>query len=346
MDSSGICSPGAGGSLRCGGGPMSEKSRETLRENDWKVLLRRLKEGTCTPFLGAGACFGILPLGAEIAREWAKDYGYPFEDATDLVRVAQYVSIDFNDGTYPKDLIRDRFKAVAPPNFHELDEPHGLLADLHLPIYVTTNYDDFMAQALTDRHRDPRREVCRWNSRLEGIPSVFTTEPGYRPNAANPIVFHLHGLLQLKKQETQHSLVLTEDDYLEFLTNLVNDEELASAADPGGPDQHVPPIHRLQTCGLELPGDVSVPEGDQSVFRPGRDETPGGSQRGEGARFLSRAISSHGLESVLGDGQRVLCRGSAGDCPSRPPEPALTLIKVVIKFIRHQAAPAATAAGP
>lgn len=205
---------------------MSEKSRETLRENDWKVLLRRLKEGTCTPFLGAGACFGILPLGAEIAREWAKDYGYPFEDATDLVRVAQYVSIDFNDGTYPKDLIRDRFKAVAPPNFHELDEPHGLLADLHLPIYVTTNYDDFMAQALTDRHRDPRREVCRWNSRLEGIPSVFTTEPGYRPNAANPMVFHLHGLLQLKKQETQHSLVLTEDDYLEFLTNLVKENNL------------------------------------------------------------------------------------------------------------------------
>src|SRR5436309_1887870 len=115
MKSTAACSPGAGDILRRGGGPMGEKSREVLRENDWKVLLRRLKEGTCTPFLGAGACFGILPLGAEIAGEWAKEYGYPFEDATDLVRVAQYVSIDFNDGTYPKDLIRDRFQAAAPP---------------------------------------------------------------------------------------------------------------------------------------------------------------------------------------------------------------------------------------
>jgi hypothetical protein len=205
---------------------MAENPRESLRENDWKVLLQRLKTGTCTPFIGAGADFGVLPLGADIAREWAKEYAYPFEDSTDLVRVAQYLTIEFNDGTYPKDLIRMRFASAAPPNFHEPDEPHGLLADLHLPIYLTTNYDDFMARALADRHRDPRRDLCRWSDRLKAIPSVFNDEPGYKPNVANPLVFHLHGMLRLKERDIPHSLVLTEDDYLEFLVNLVHDTDL------------------------------------------------------------------------------------------------------------------------
>ncbi len=198
---------------------------ELLRENDWKILLQRLKTNRCTPFLGAGACYGALPLGADIARDWAKEFGYPFEDSTDLVRVAQFLSIEF-DGTYPKELISDRFATASPPDFHAPDEPHGLLADLRLPVYLTTNYDDFMARALTDRKSDPRRELCRWSDRLDGIPSVFATQPDYRPTPANPIVFHFHGMLRLGEQDTPHSLVLTEDDYLEFLSNMVKDGAL------------------------------------------------------------------------------------------------------------------------
>ncbi len=156
---------------------------ELLRENDWTVLLERLKTNRCTPFLGAGAAFGALPLGADIARDWAKDFGYPFEDSTDLARVAQFVAIEFDDGTWPKDLIRNRFAGTAAPDFRASDEPHGLLADLRLPIYLTTNYDDFMARAIADRKNDPRRELCRWNERLKDIPhqSLRRSRPTRRP---------------------------------------------------------------------------------------------------------------------------------------------------------------------
>ena len=58
-----------------------------LQEADWNRLLRRLQSGKCTPFLGAGACYGALPLGADVAEELAQRYGYPFPDR-DLVRVA------------------------------------------------------------------------------------------------------------------------------------------------------------------------------------------------------------------------------------------------------------------
>lgn len=184
-----------------------------LSDRDWGILLRRVSNGNFVPFLGAGACYGALPLGSEISREWAKQYHYPFADDGDLVRVAQYLAVEY-DPTTPKELILERFKGAQPPDFRGPDEPHGVLAELPLPVYLTTNYDDFMVQALKAKYKDPRRESCRWNELTRMQPTVFEQEPNYRPTPANPLVFHLHG------HTDPNSLVLTEDDYLSFLASL------------------------------------------------------------------------------------------------------------------------------
>lgn len=191
----------------------------TLSDRAWEVLLQKIANQNCVPFLGAGACYGTLPLGGEIAREWAKEYGYPFPDDGDLVKVAQYVAVEY-DPNYPKEKLLDRFKGIAPPNFKDRDEPHAVLADLPLPIYLTTNYDDFMCQALRSRYRDPRREFCRWNEAIADLPSIFDKEPGYSPHPATPLVLHLHG------HTDPSTLVLTEDDYLSFLAAMQDPEQL------------------------------------------------------------------------------------------------------------------------
>jgi len=190
----------------------------TLEERDWKLLLRRIKDGKCTPFLGAGACFGVLPLGREIARKWAQEYHYPLEDTSDLARVAQFLAVEY-DPMFPKEEILRLFENVAPPDFAAPDEPHGVLADLPLPVYMTTNYDGFMVRALKNRNKDPKRELCRWNKYIKGQSSVF--DRGFHPTVANPVVFHLHGHDGLPE-----SLVLAEDDYLDFLVNISRDTEL------------------------------------------------------------------------------------------------------------------------
>jgi hypothetical protein len=41
----------------------------TLSDRDWEILLRRIQDGKCTPFLGAGVNDKVLPLGSEIARK-------------------------------------------------------------------------------------------------------------------------------------------------------------------------------------------------------------------------------------------------------------------------------------
>jgi hypothetical protein len=195
----------------------------TLKDSDWKSLMLRIKEKKCTPFIGAGACAGTLPLGSEISRKWADEYKYPLSDKWDLARVAQFMAVDQDDMT-PKEDIQRQFKGVGPPDFTKSDEPHALLADLNLPTYITTNYDSFMSQALKSRDRDPKRELCRWNGFVEmNETSVFAS--GYSPTPANPLVYHLHGHYDLPQ-----SLVLTEDDYLDFLVRLSTDQKLLPPA--------------------------------------------------------------------------------------------------------------------
>ncbi len=68
----------------------------TLGERDWDLLLRRIKAGKCTPFRGAGACYGVLPLGSHITQEWAEEHDYPLEDCRDLARVAQFLAVQYD----------------------------------------------------------------------------------------------------------------------------------------------------------------------------------------------------------------------------------------------------------
>jgi len=63
-----------------------------LTDPEWDTLIARIQSGQCTPFLGAGACDGILPKGTDIAGEWAAKYKYPMGDPQNLPRVAQYLA--------------------------------------------------------------------------------------------------------------------------------------------------------------------------------------------------------------------------------------------------------------
>ena len=190
-------------------------------EDDWNRLLLKVDHSRCTPFLGAGASAGVLPTGKKVAQALADEYGYPFLDAHNLVQVAQYVAVRAGDPDVPKLKIVDLFKDKGPPNFGAEDEIHRAVADLDLPLYITTNYDNFMTLALQrdDPKRTPRREYCYWHyiRRQNPLPPI---EP-LAPKSEAPIVYHLHGQL-----DDIDSMVLTEDDYLDFLMCISQTQEL------------------------------------------------------------------------------------------------------------------------
>lgn len=224
----------------------------TLSELGWQQLLRQIADRKCTAFFGAGVNQGSPPLGGEIAQRWAKDYAYPLPDNTDLQRVAQYLYLTGPNRGFPKEQMADLIRSANPPDFASSTSPLGVLADLPLPIYITTNYDDFMLRALRSRKRDAKVELCGWwrpalpqnqnfavlyndpdfsspdrapNVQVKGFGKSRFKSRNFVPTASSPVVYHLHG-----HYESLESMVLTENDYLDFLVNMSRDQTLLPAA--------------------------------------------------------------------------------------------------------------------
>jgi SIR2-like domain len=192
--------------------------KETMRDRDWERLLEAIRSGKCTPFIGPGVLAGHLPLAGEIAQYWAQKYNYPMEDSRDLSRVAQFIAVT-NDASRPAELLARQFEEVAPPDFQNPENPYAILADLPFSLYITTNYDDFMIRALHAKHKDPHQEICLWNRYLQREASLLRSD--FEPSSANPMVFHLQGAVGMPE-----SLVLKEDDYLDFLVTVAREDNL------------------------------------------------------------------------------------------------------------------------
>ena len=201
----------------------------SLSSEDWEELLDGLKANRCVPFIGAGASSPWFPLAGEIAQKWANDHGYPLKDSRNLSRIAQFLAIKTDNDMYPKNILSRKVKQVQPPDFRLEELKHttySVLADFNLPIYITTNYDKFMEAALKSSGKDPVTEFCRWNrlGDAAGIASIFD-EAQYVPTSYRPLVYHLHGVF-----DKPQSMVLSEDDYIDFMVNLSNNRDIVPTA--------------------------------------------------------------------------------------------------------------------
>lgn len=186
---------------------------ENLTDREWALLLQRIARGQCTPIIGPDVSAALCLPHADLAKSWAREHDYPLPDAADMPRVAQYLAVQY-DPFYPKEKLQEQLRNLGGPDYSQPNKPHARLAELNLPVYLTTNFDDYMVGALRHRQRDPQRELFRWNEAVRRRhPSVLET--GYEPTVANPLVYHLYG-----HHEYLESMVLTEDDYLDFLINI------------------------------------------------------------------------------------------------------------------------------
>jgi hypothetical protein len=195
----------------------------TLSEGDWASLISRVNNGQCTPFLGAGMSAEKIPLGSDIAQTLARNplYLYPLPDNRDLIKVTQYISLMI-DASTPKELVANIIKEAGYPDFDKSDEPHMALASLPLPLYMTTNYDDFIFKALEKKGRDPKRFANRWHEAEQKFTGGKALDPeDINPTITSPAVYHFHG-----HKDDLESMVLTEDDYLDFLVRVSRDQDL------------------------------------------------------------------------------------------------------------------------
>jgi SIR2-like domain len=180
-----------------------------MDDGDWEILIGRVRDGKCTPFLGAGASAHILPTGTTLAARWANELAYPLPERDDLARVAQYIAITRGDLLHPKELVAKECTAVNLAGALQSGDCYDLISGLELPIYITTNYDDLLLQALINKRKQPQVLLCPWNASVQELAKKTYT---YEPTAKRPAVYYLHGSAQKPS-----SIVLTEDDYLDFI---------------------------------------------------------------------------------------------------------------------------------
>ncbi len=225
---------------------LSGKASGSESRVRWAAILKRIHDGNFIPVLGPGLYRGLLPPGQEIASRWAAQYHYPLDGHCTLPRVAQFVETKEDPG-YPHDLLpqilaEDLLKQegvteedplrdlgltevvarLAPRHFErDQDEPHRILAELPFATYLTTNYDSFLSAALQWVGKRPRRESCIWRTALDDrmVPDDEYAQLEGIPE--EPLVFHLYG-----DDREPSSLVLTEDDYLDFLGAIAADFDL------------------------------------------------------------------------------------------------------------------------
>jgi hypothetical protein len=180
-----------------------------LDEHDWQVLLTRVRNRRCTPFLGAGASAHVLPTGRQLADRWAEEVGYPLPERDDLARVSQYMAITFSDPLFPKEQVAELCKEVEPAQALQPNDCYDIISELDLPLFVTTNYDDLLLHALQHKRKEPKALLCPWNSHVYKLADGTYN---YQPTPAKPAVYYLHG-----SASEAGSIVLTEDDYLDFI---------------------------------------------------------------------------------------------------------------------------------
>jgi SIR2-like domain len=209
--------------------------------NHCGLLAGRIREGKVVPLLGAGAnlCdrFGPyapghrdLPSGAELA-DYLK-YVYSLSDGMDdLVRVAQY--LDGKLGAAPLyEQLHEMFAIDITPN-----RLHALLASLpsvatadedELQLIVTTNYDDALERAFGEAGApfdvysyisdgEGRGKLRRTTSDGETEVIVRANEYDARADGARTVILKIHGAID-RTDADRDSFVITEDDYIDYLT--------------------------------------------------------------------------------------------------------------------------------
>jgi hypothetical protein len=213
-----------------------------------RSLVTHIRSQHFTPILGPGLTDSLMGARQELARQWAQTFEYPMarHEQEDLPNVAQFVAVmtdtptlRTNLGEYVTQQLHHRYPGIGPVSTERPlrdsvlkaweqhraatpAEPHTVLARLPCPIYVTAQPLELIGEALRREGKAPEVEVCRWRPDVYDWPaSVFEQEPEFVPTAERPLVFHVFGHLGF-----EDSLVITEDDYLDFLARVAGDPTL------------------------------------------------------------------------------------------------------------------------
>lgn len=229
----------------------------------WDSLVNNIDRNRCTPILGSALLDAFVGSSSELAQRLAEIFHFPLNphERQNLPQVAQYLATIQQD-VFVRDQLVDRFQDAVSRRFpNQLQEtppsdrvrrlidafslagqrlrkgqpaePHRVLASLPFSLYITTNPDSLLVDALKEQGKQPQVELCRWREDIPWPPSIYADKAcDYQPTVKNPLVYYLFGRLQ-----EPESIVVTEDDYFDYLIGVTR---------PAQDSPHPQPVLRAQ----------------------------------------------------------------------------------------------------
>jgi len=227
---------------------MTTKAR-TLQEYSYgmsssppyKFIDQSFDEGNVIPFLGAGAplysrdpratpwfrevdkkeVIEFLPTAGELASYLAKGASLPDGEHGELTRMAQYYKAVIGVDPLKKNLNKIFSHSQEPTPLHEYlaTRPSPLLI-------VTTNYDDLVERAFEKSgqpcevvaHVTESNKVRRWTVGSPNCTEEISDDLDIDLTKVS-VVYKIHGAID-RRADKMGSYVITEDDYIEFLTRM------------------------------------------------------------------------------------------------------------------------------
>src|SRR5215472_8479576 len=182
----------------------------------YESLASRILGGNCVLVLGPDASTidgggEKVPLYTAFARRLADDVSKRLSDeqrsdlnADDLRHVSQiWQEINRNSA-----MLQQKCQRFYEQYASETTEFHRNIAALPFQVCVTTTPDDFLFNAMTLEKKTPVRSFYNFKRAQEFRSSEFSVE--------RPLIYHLYG-----HREKPESLVITENDLIDFLTNVI-----------------------------------------------------------------------------------------------------------------------------
>lgn len=204
--------------------------------SNWRSLTGSVRQQRLVPILGPDVCEHLFGSIRERALGLAEEYSFPLapHQSTDLAKVVQYLSVD-ESPIEARDAVLRQFHREALRRASGLSEeelqlslgklldvlserqlhddtvptPIRILVDLAAPLYINAGLDPLLFKALKASGRSPELLASDWHPTADNHP----TEPvSVDPSALEPVVYQPFGIFG-----RWESLVLTEDDFLDFL---------------------------------------------------------------------------------------------------------------------------------
>ncbi|MBN2304998.1 MAG: CHAT domain-containing protein [Anaerolineae bacterium] len=214
----------------------------------WDSLISSIRDEKCTPILGPGLIDFVFGSSRDLARRWAEKAVIPaaLVNTDSLPQVAQYLatyqSPHFPHSQLKRHLetqIRARYALPDDLQYAELDElltnvgtlrrqqdnqdPFYILSQLPVSVYINTNPDTLLFEALTATNgKQPKEASFIWKDylrELELLP-VFSRDDRFRPSVREPMVYYLMGHVR-----EPDSWVVSEDDHFDYLMRVDDDAE-------------------------------------------------------------------------------------------------------------------------